>query len=366
MRILLVLPSLGSGPGGAEKVICLLASTLASSLGVDVTLLTLIDRRHYLSSLSPKVEYHCLSARGAMFALPGLMRFVRRGGFDAVICSSYINLLIGSLRFLLPAEVRIVARETTIPSVGVRRWQFPRLVRALYRIAYPRFDAVIAQSKDMQVDLCEFAGIEESQVTVVFNPHEASSAELPNSERTRWFSSEACQDSIVLTCVGKFSRQKNFGFALDVLNALDRRDIRLNIVGDGPERPELEEKVVASGLSEIVRISGSSDYVEGILRSSDYLLLVSRFEGLSNVMIESLCVGTPVIALPAPGGILEVLEMFPGCKIAEDFTVDAMKEIMAGLKKGASPGRDARDLFDPEIVARRYLDIAISRTEEVG
>lgn len=360
MRILLVLPSLGSGPGGAEKVMCLLANTLASTLGVDVTLLTLIDSRYYLPSLSSKVEYHCLSARRAMFALPGLMRFVRRGGFSAVICSSYINLLIGTLRFLIPAETRIVARETTIPSVGVRRWRFPSLVRALYRTAYPRFDAVIVQSRDMHVDLCEFSGIEESKVTVVFNPHEASSAELPDSERERWFTNEVFQNSIVMTCVGKFSQQKNFGFALDVLKMLDESNIRLNIVGDGPKRPELEEKIMALGLSEIVRISGTSAYVEGILKSSDYLLMVSRFEGLSNVMIESLCVGTPVVALPAPGGIVEVLEKFPGCKIAENLTVNAMKDIMVGLKKDVSPGRDAREIFDPERVARRYLDIAIS------
>ena len=333
---------------------CHLAGLLASR--ADVSLVTLIERDYYLSSLSENVQYSSLGRSRALTALPGLIKFIRAGKFDAVISSSYINLLLGMLRRLIPSNVRIVARETTIPSVGVQRWRFPRLVRLLYRWSYRSFDHIICQSADMSSDLSTFADISSDKISVVFNPHKADDVRVLKDRR--WFARDTETKALVLTCVGKFSKQKNFSFVIDALAKGGFDNWVLNIVGDGPLRSELQKQIDQYGLKAKVRMEGVSSEVEAILAHSDCLVMASHFEGMSNVMIESVCVGTPVIALPAPGGIAEVLGAIDGCKITKDRSIQALTHELSIFEKGERLPSESSLVFDPETIADAYLGIA--------
>jgi len=105
----------------------------------------------------------------------------------------------------------------------------------------------------------------------------------------------------VLAFAGRLTAQKDLGRALDAMRELT--DARLLIAGDGPERASLE---AAAG--ERVEFLGPLPRAEalGLLRAADASILTSAWENFPHGVVESLAVGTPVIATRT-GGVAEVV-----------------------------------------------------------
>ncbi len=74
------------------------------------------------------------------------------------------------------------------------------------------------------------------------------------------------------------------------------------LVGDGADRPRLERLADTLGIREHVLFTGYQQDVRPIFRDLDYLALTSHTEGFPNVLLESLCMDTPVLAT-AVGGV---------------------------------------------------------------
>ena len=76
------------------------------------------------------------------------------------------------------------------------------------------------------------------------------------------------------------------------------------IVGEGPDRPRLEEEIEALGLSGRVRLAGERRDVPELLAAADVFVLPSASEGLPVSVLEAMAAGLPVIASRV-GGVPE-------------------------------------------------------------
>ena len=83
------------------------------------------------------------------------------------------------------------------------------------------------------------------------------------------------------------------------------------IFGDGPDRAALNALAAAEGRAEQVRIAPFTRDLPAALAGADACLLPSRWEGQSNVALESLACGTPVVATPEAGAIAELAAEAP-------------------------------------------------------
>ena len=93
--------------------------------------------------------------------------------------------------------------------------------------------------------------------------------------------------------------QKGFDRLLDACYRLLQKGLssfRLFIIGEGPQRPILEQQIKIMGLENIVYLMGFKENPYPYLRHADVFLLSSRDESFSLVIGESLIVGTPSIA----------------------------------------------------------------------
>lgn len=70
----------------------------------------------------------------------------------------------------------------------------------------------------------------------------------------------------------------------------------LLIVGDGRDRPIVEEEIARTGLSQAVRLLGERRDVAALLALSDVFVLPSRIEGISRAALEAMAAGKPVVA----------------------------------------------------------------------
>ena len=109
-----------------------------------------------------------------------------------------------------------------------------------------------------------------------------------------------------LVFAGRLTAQKSLAIALSALACTER--VELVVAGDGPDREPLERQAGALGLGERVRFVGIQprERVLELLRAADAAVLSSSWENLPHVVVESLALGTPVIAT-ATGGVGEVV-----------------------------------------------------------
>jgi len=106
--------------------------------------------------------------------------------------------------------------------------------------------------------------------------------------------------SIRLVYMGRLVALKAVNVTLEAV-AMARAqgvDVRLDIVGDGPERGQLERLAVALALPEVVNFHGFRPQAEcaDILRTSDALILNSVHECGGAVVLEAMAIGLPTIA----------------------------------------------------------------------
>jgi glycosyltransferase involved in cell wall biosynthesis len=79
------------------------------------------------------------------------------------------------------------------------------------------------------------------------------------------------------------------------------------LIGDGKERPKLEQQVREAGLEENFLFLGCRNDVPDLLAACDLSVLPSESEGLPNAILEAMAAGVPVVAT-CVGGIPEIIE----------------------------------------------------------
>lgn len=109
--------------------------------------------------------------------------------------------------------------------------------------------------------------------------------------------------------IGRLSPEKGCLEMLDAFAAIARRvhGARLAFVGEGPLEPELTRRVEDAGLQPLVRFVRHQTPILPLYEAVDVVVSPSRTEGLSNVILEALAVGRPVVATRV-GGNEEIVE----------------------------------------------------------
>jgi len=149
-------------------------------------------------------------------------------------------------------------------------------------------------------------------------------------------------DQSMLLWVGRMERVKGLGILMEACSLLRSRghNFRLDLVGDGPLRRDVEADCARRGLTDIVHFAGprKPEQLGDWYRAADICVMSSWSEGLPNVLRESLACGTPFVSSKV-GGIAEIAgnhnRLFPAGNAA------AMADCVADML--ASP----RPLTDP-------------------
>jgi teichuronic acid biosynthesis glycosyltransferase TuaC len=140
-----------------------------------------------------------------------------------------------------------------------------------------------------------------------------------------------------LIAVGNLKPEKGFHILLDAMKILTTKhpNIRLCIVGSGPEEKRLKRKRTHLALQDNVLFTGPipNEKLPHYYRTADVFCLASLREGCPNVVLEALASGVPVVATPV-GGIPDIIRNGVNGILAEDNTPEAMANaIIQALKR---------------------------------
>lgn len=207
----------------------------------------------------------------------------------------------------------IAARIARVPILAVSRgWtghtRKVRLNEALDRRFLRHMDGVVCVSEG-QAAKVRRAGIPPHRLHVIRNAIDPSRFGLPDAgSRTVLQEMFASPRDVIVVGVGRLSPEKGFDQLIDAAGIAATQVARAGfvLVGDGPERAALEDRVRAAGLEPCVAFAGFRADVDRLLAGADILAQSSHTEGLPNVVLEACAAGIPVVAT-AVGGTGEVI-----------------------------------------------------------
>lgn len=305
MRLTLVISSLGSG--GAERTASVLASAWAER-GIAVTLITLAQDDVPAYHLHPAIVLCQLRVREgtAKHILHGVMRNLRIvRALHRAICDSQPDLLISFMDIpnivsLLAAwgmSVPVVITEHTHPAFHYIGWEW----QILRRLLYHRAAALVCMTNPVLSWMQERITV---KGYVIPNPVQPAPAHAQGPDK-----SEKTKNAHIVVAMGRLSREKGFDLLLEAFSriASHHRDWKLQILGDGSLKSELEEQAAKLGLRDRIEFTGLVADPFPVLLGADLFVLSSRYEGFGNALCEAMACGLPVISFDCPSGPREII-----------------------------------------------------------
>ena len=207
-----------------------------------------------------------------------------------------------------------------------------RLLRAARDAALRRAAHVFCPSAYL-AELVVSWGIPAARVAVLPNPAPEPPKLPPRAE----LRARLGMNGPTLAFAGRLTTPK----ALEVgLEALARTDASLFVAGEGPDAARLERLAGDLGLGSRVRVLGAQDRgaVLELFHAADAALLSSRWENFPHSVVESLAVGTPVVATRV-GGVPEIVADGENGLLVPADDADALAEAVRRILEPATRER---------------------------
>jgi glycosyltransferase involved in cell wall biosynthesis len=295
------------GGGGAEMQALRIANHLDRKR-FDVEVAVLRGGGSYESALASDVQFHVLPGKNLIAKAGSLRTLIRRTRPD-IVCSflEVPNLIAAWASRSVRPRPHVIACVQAPPSITWRGGGLKRLFRAMVSQYYRRAERIIAISRGVAEDIAKLAPGAEAHTTTVYN---AGVDERLNRLMARPLdTSETRPDAPLLVACGRLTEQKGFPYLLDAMALVRQKvpDAVLWILGEGPDRPALEQQIADLSLGDSVRLLGFRDNPYSYMASADLFVLSSIFEGFGNVVAEALACGTAVVATDCPYGPSEII-----------------------------------------------------------
>ncbi|MGC1275955.1 MAG: glycosyltransferase [Planctomycetaceae bacterium] len=338
-------------PGGAE--------------GQFVRLVTSIDRRLF----NPEVV--CLSGRGELVepledaAIP-VTCLEARHRFDLGVVARLNRHFRRSQpdlvqTFLFHANIagRFAARRAGVRRVvsGIRVAERRRRQLWCDRLTDRLVDRHVCVSYAVAKYAANVGGLPAEKLVVI--PNAIDAERLAAAPRADLDEFGIASTAPVILFVGRLDEQKRPGLLLDAFRILTSEvpDARLLIVGTGPLAGSLQKR--ASDLGSRVVFAGYRRDVAGLMKTATCLALPSLWEGMPNVVMEAMVVGTPVVAADAEG-ISELLQNGSLGSVVHEATPEAWSAALRTVLTDPSKSSAAARLAQQHVVKEFTVDRMVS------
>ena len=307
-KILFFLESLAGG--GAENVLTTLVENIDKTR-FDVTVCTVVDTGVYRDRVRRCVNYcsiieesNSLLGRLKYKLIYSILppRLVYRlfvpKGYDVEIA------------FIEGYATRIISASTNKHSRKIA-WVHTDLVNnhwtdIAYRSrseeseAYAKFDDVVCVSENVSNSMLSINPSLQN-LRVIYNPVDDVSIREKAEESVA--DSKFIEGQIKLVSVGRLVSQKGYDRLLPILKRLhdEGYSFVMNILGEGPDRSELERYITANEMESYVSLMGFTSNPYPYIKASDLFVCSSRSEGYSTAVTEALILGVPVITTLCSG-----------------------------------------------------------------
>jgi glycosyltransferase involved in cell wall biosynthesis len=250
----------------------------------------------------------------------------------------------------------------TAHNVVLGRSGSDRLLRVLERRLVARVDRLVSPSPAIDAQFASLLPPERRQVVVPVFPVPVPGADVAAVRADLGVG----VDEPLAVAVARLHPQKDLLTLVRAWGLVARElpQARAVVVGEGPQRAELQAAIDAAGLTSSLRLVGARHPALAPIEAADVLLLTSKWEAIPLVVPEAALLGTPVVATDV-GIVSQVISDGSTGFVAE---VGEARGLAAGLRtvlgdRGAAAAMGARlreaasGRFDPDRLAAAVHDV---------
>lgn len=245
------------------------------------------------------------------------------------------DLAVAARRLVTEKEMRLIGRVSNAAPNANRSFNpFKVLLKRRKASArYAAMDRIVAVSGEIRDELVAELNVPSTKVSIIRNGIDLAFVERQGADVAE---SPWRDDASVLLGVGRLVPQKNFELLIEAFALASRqRPLRLAILGDGPDgaREALLDRARSLGVADDVWLPGHVANPYPYYRRASLFVLSSRWEGMSNALLEAMACGCPVVAVKSAVGSAEILDRGKYGQLA-DTTAPALADaILATLNE---------------------------------
>ena len=294
---MILIVSLTPSTGGAEKYLQNIELYHSNGNLCEVAFIT-NDKIH-----KTKFNSNSIVLRGNKYRYLGFFNFLifwikNIKKYDRIYSSHLIvNAFIGFLKTITFSKITIIAREST--SVFLRYSGFRILLyKFFYKYLYNSINVIVCQTELMKSQLINSVSIK-NNIIVLSNPFKYSEFS---------YESVKLMGELNIVAAGRLIHEKGFDILVESFNMLcnNFNNVHLYILGEGPERNNLENLIQHYNLNKNIHLLGFVTDPLKYFSEADVCVISSRKEGFPNVLLEMLNVNNNVLITPCCGNLNEI------------------------------------------------------------
>ena len=280
---------------------------------------------------------------------------IKSRNFDVLVCMSTTMNLYGLLSTAF-TKTKVVGTERNNPY----KYKADPINAALKKFSAIFLDGFIFQTEAASEYYAKSVRQKGTVIqNAVFNPLVKEIE--PASEREK-----------IIYGVGRLSAQKRFEDLIDAFALLEKKysDYRLVIFGEGEDREKLQKKIDSYNLNEKILLPGTDKNALKYVSKGSAFVLSSDYEGMPNVLMEAMAVGTPCVSTRCKMGPEELIEdgingiLVPVGDVEK--IKDAVELIISNPKLAQSISKNGRNILktnDVSAISAKWLEYLKSVTE---
>jgi len=360
--IVFFLPDLRAG--GAERVMLnLLVSYYDKFPNQEITLLLFKKQGPLLNEVPTSIKIYELGTTGASKSVLSFISFCKQQQPKIVFASLGASLTTSLARPLVSKKTIFINRIGN--TIGAEKLLFTNPVKRFFyifanKIIAKMSDHVIFQCHYMAKDYREQTKVTPKQYSVIYNPVKIN--------HIKKLAQEEITEKYTFVAVGRLNPQKDYENLINACAILIKQtsNFSLAILGQGNLIKKLEALIQKLGLEKNVFLLGHKSNPYSYIINANYLVSSSLYEGFSNVIIESLCLGKPVIATDCPGGNAEVITNGVNGWLCEYKNSEALANVMLhSLHHNVTlstevVSKSSADLYSDDLIFNLYEKVILN------
>jgi glycosyltransferase involved in cell wall biosynthesis len=296
-RVMVVLPWADEGAAGIEQQMLLYAKHIDSDVFsfVFVPIVSREDvREAAMQAFGEGIDVRPVVASRSRSAMKQVRKIVKDLSVDLVVAAA---VHLGTLCTL--ARMRGSFPPVVTINQGFNLYRLKDRLHTWFSAVLSRTTIAVSPSLADAVAARPF--VQHEKVISISNPFDLSQLTMDVA------SFDSAKRHVVY--VGRLEeQQKSISTLLEAVRLLDRSNVVLHIVGNGPDGGFYQAWVEEQGMSDQVLFHGWQDDPGSFIAASDVLVLPSRYEGFGRVLVEALALGVNVVSTDCPYGPADILE----------------------------------------------------------
>lgn len=333
-----------------KRILCIIGTMNAG--GAETFLMKIyrgLDKTRYQMDFCIQAEDECFyedeinALGGRVYRIPPKSKSIKafkKGLFDIIKDHQYryvLRITSNAMGFLdlaiakkAGAEVRAVRSSNSSDGEGMKK----KLAHCVGKLLYTKYVNVKIAPSDLAAKYTfGEKAYHDGEVSLLHNAVDINTYAFSEQARKEIRDELGLdQETILVGHVGRFMKQKNHAFLLDVFKQIKEQNQKavLLLVGAGGLEQEIRLKAQTLGIADSVLFAGIRKDIPRVLSAMDVFVFPSFYEGMPNTVIEAQATGLPCViadTITKEADITGLVEYLPLSLSPEEWAKEALSRV---------------------------------------